>query len=107
MPKTEYVLREGDSVFSILARAARYNKIQLESQASPLQGESGVYVQGIHYLYEFSCGPLSGWLFKVNGAFASGDSASYLLKDGDEVEWVYSCDLGRDVGNSYAEAASK
>ena len=24
------------------------------------------------------------------------------LKEGDKVEWVYTCDLGRDVGGNYA-----
>lgn len=103
LPRTEYVLREGDTVFSILSRAARYNKIQFEYLESPLQGQGGTYVKGIGYLYEFSCGPLSGWLFKVNGVFSSGDSAGCILNDGDIVEWVYSCDLGRDVGNPYGE----
>ena len=107
LPKTEYVLREGDTVFTLLQRAVRYNKIQFEYQSNPLQGRSGTYVKGIRYLYEFSCGPLSGWLYKVNDIFSSGDSASYILKDGDAVEWVYSCDLGRDVGNSYGEDTSQ
>lgn len=101
LPKSEYVLREGDSVFSILSRSVQYNKIQFEYQGNPLQGQNGIYIKGIHFLYEFSCGPLSGWLFKVNGVFATGDCSSYILKDGDVIEWVYSCDLGRDVGNAY------
>ena len=103
LPRTRYVLRDGDSVFDILLRSTRFNKIQLEYKGNPLQGQSGVYIKGIHFLYEFSCGPLSGWLFKVNGVFATGNSSDYELKDGDVIEWVYSCDLGRDVGNSYGE----
>ncbi len=103
LAKTRYVLREGDNVFTLLLRVARYNKIPFDYQSNPLQGQNGAYVKGIHYLYEFSCGPLSGWLYKVNGIFSSGDSASYVLKDNDSVEWVYSCDLGRDVGNPYGE----
>lgn len=107
LPKTRYVLREGDNVFTVLQRATRYNKIQFDYLSNPLPGQNGAYVKGIHYLYEFSCGPLSGWLYKVNGVFSSGDSSSYILKDGDAVEWVYSCDLGRDVGNSYGEETTQ
>lgn len=103
LPRTRYVLRDGDSVFDILQRSLSFNKIQMEYQGNPLQGQSGVYIKGIHFLYEFSCGPLSGWLFKVNGVFSSGNCSDYVLKDTDEIEWVYSCDLGRDVGNSYGE----
>ena len=107
LPDTRYVLREGDNVFTILLRATQYNKIQFDYQSNPLQGQSSAYIKGIHYLYEFSCGPLSGWLYKVNGVFSSTDSSAYALKDGDLVEWVYSCDLGRDVGSSFGEEAMK
>ena len=62
LPETEYVLREGDTVFDILDRAVRYNKIQMEFQGADKNSYGSVYVRGIHYLYEFSCGPLSGWL---------------------------------------------
>ena len=34
LPETEYVLRPGDTVFDILDRAVRYNKIQMEYQGA-------------------------------------------------------------------------
>lgn len=34
----------------------------------------------------------------MNGAFPNYGCGMYELKDGDVVEWVYTCDLGRDVG---------
>ena len=101
LPETEYVLRAGDSVFDILSRAMRYNKIQLEYQGADKNGYKSVYIQGINYLYEFSCGPLSGWMFKVNGSFPSSGCSKYKLKDGDRIEWVYTCNIGHDVGNYY------
>ena len=27
-------------------------------------------------------------------------NSSYYLKDGDVIEWVYTCDLGKDVGDN-------
>lgn len=98
LAKNEYVLRPGDTVFDILDRAVRYNKIQMEFQGADKNSFGSVYVQGIHHLYEFSCGPLSGWMYKVNGAFPNYGCSKYVLKDGDIIEWVYTCDLGRDVG---------
>jgi len=98
LAKTEYVLRPGDTVFDILERAVRYNKIQMEYQGANLNAYNSVYIQGIHYLYEFSCGPLSGWMYKVNGIFPNYGCSKYELKDGDIIEWAYTCDLGRDVG---------
>lgn len=60
-------------------------------------------MRGIQYLYEFSCGPLSGWMYTVNGRFPEMGSGCCSLQDGDEVAWVYTCDLGRDVGCVWAD----
>ncbi len=98
LPQTEYVLRTGDTAFDILDRAVRYNKIQMEYQGANQNSYKSVYVQGINYLYEFSCGPLSGWMYKVNGKYLGYGCSKYKLKDGDVIEWVYTCDLGYDVG---------
>ena len=98
LPETEYVLRPGDTVFDILDRAVRYNKIQMEYQGADKNSYGSVYVQGINYLYEFSCGPLSGWMYQVNGEFPNYGCSKYKLKDGDRIAWVYTCDLGKDVG---------
>lgn len=103
LPTTEYVLREGDTVFSILSRAARHEKIQLEYQGAEENSYGTVYIQGIHHLYEFSCGPLSGWMYRVNGEFPSKGCSEYQLKNGDQIEWVYTCNLGQDVGCSTQE----
>ena len=98
LAKTEYAIEEGDTVFDVLSRAVRENKIQMECRGANANAFGSVYIEGINYLYEFSCGPLSGWMYKVNGAFPNYGCGMYQLKDGDVVEWVYTCDLGRDVG---------
>ena len=98
LPCTRYVLRPGDTVYDILSRVVRYNKIQMEYQGADKNSFSSVYIKGINYLYEFSCGPLSGWMYTVNGIFPQYGCSKYELSDGDRIEWVYTCDLGRDVG---------
>ncbi len=37
-------------------------------------------------------------MYKVNGWFPNYGCSRYQLKAGDEIEWVYTCDLGNDVG---------
>ncbi|MGN0789981.1 MAG: DUF4430 domain-containing protein [Christensenellales bacterium] len=101
LEKTEYVLRPKDNVYDILDRAVRHNKIQMEYQGANENAFGSVYIQGINYLYEFSCGPLSGWMYRVNGEFPNYGCSKYELKDGDVIEWVYTCDLGRDVGSDW------
>lgn len=98
LPETTYVLRQGDTVFDILNRACRYHKIQMEYQGADASVYNSVYIKGIHYLYEFSCGELSGWVYRVNGDYAGKGCSACRLEDGDRVEWIYTCDLGRDVG---------
>lgn len=88
---------KGDSVFDLLKRACKENKIQFE-----YEGEgSSVYISGINYLYEFDCGDLSGWEYSVNDKFPNVGCNAYKLKDGDNVKWLYTCDLGADIGNKY------
>lgn len=96
LERTEYVLRPGDTVYEILDRAIRYNKIHMECIYS--ENYRSVYVQGINHLYEFSCGELSGWMYMVNNEFPNYGCSKYELKDGDEIIWCYTCNLGRDVG---------
>ena len=88
------VLRKGDTVFDILKRACRYNQIQMEYNGPDTNVYSTVMIRGINYLYDFSCGDLSG-------------CSGYKLKDKDKIEWVYTCDLGKDVGDDYQERAKK
>ncbi len=90
------VIYEGDSVFDVLLREMRKNKIHLEFENTPVYNSS--YIEGISNLYEFDCGPLSGWTFKVNGVFPAVGSSQLEVNDGDRIEWVYTCDMGKDVG---------
>ncbi|GHU93758.1 hypothetical protein FACS1894208_03720 [Clostridia bacterium] len=95
-PDTTVTAHEGESVFDVLRRELRDAKIHLEFVDTPMYASA--YVEGINNIYEYDAGELSGWLFKVNGEFSDYGCSQYLLKDGDAVEWVYTCDLGRDVG---------
>ena len=72
------------------------NKIHFEFVNAPLYGST--YVEGIGNLYEFDCGELSGWMYKVNGSFPNYGCSKYILSPGDKIEWVYTCDLGKDIG---------
>ena len=100
LKKTEIGFNKGETVFDALKRACKNNKIQLEVKGD---GES-VYVEGIDYLYEFDCGSLSGWEYSVNGEFPSVGCNAYELKENDEISWLYTCELGADIGDRYEGA---
>lgn len=91
---------EGESVFNLLLREMKRNNIHLEFENTPIYNSA--YIEGIANLYEFDCGELSGWMYKVNGWFPNYGCSRYQLKAGDRVEWVYTCDLGIDVGGYYS-----
>lgn len=98
LAKTTYKGTTDNSVFDALNTLCRNNDIQLEFSYTPIY--ESYYIEGINYLYEFDCGSLSGWMYKVNGWFPNYGCSSYYLKDGDVIEWVYTCDLGKDVGDN-------
>jgi hypothetical protein len=87
---------EGDSVYDVLVRETAARGIHMEATYTPVY--ESAYVEGIHNLYEFDCGEGSGWTYSVNGVFPNYGCSKYIVKDGDAIEWHYTCDFGRDVG---------
>lgn len=98
LPVTEVSFTPGESVFDVLLRTTRATGIQMEFRDDALY--SGKYIEGIHYLYEFDGGPLSGWMYKVNEQFPNYGCAAYTVQDNDAIVWMYTCDLGVDVGDN-------
>ena len=96
LAKTTVTFYEGESVYDVLQRLCKEKGIHMESSWTPIYNSA--YIEGIHNLYEFDCGSLSGWMYRVNGWYPNYGCSRYQLKDGDVVEWRYTCDLGNDVG---------
>lgn len=91
---------EGESVYDVLNRVCKEKGIQLEASWTPMYNST--YVEGIHNLYEFDCGSGSGWMYRVNGWYPNYGCSRYQLKQGETVEWRYTCDLGADIGGGDA-----
>jgi predicted small secreted protein len=90
---------EGDSAFDVLLRLTRHKRIHMEFTETPIY--KSAYIEGINNIYEFDSGPLSGWMYKVNDKFPNCGSSRYRLEDGDVIEWIYTCDLGADIGGDW------
>ena len=97
---TDVVFTDGESVFDVLARVCKEHKIHMEFTETPMY--QSAYIEGIYNLYEFDCGELSGWMYSVNGWFPNYGCSRYILADGDVISWVYTCELGDDVGGGYS-----
>lgn len=98
LAKTTVTFKEGESVFDVLKSQTKANSIHLEFKDTP--GYNSSYIEGIGNLYELDCGALSGWMYSVNGWFPNYGSSRYQVQDGDVIEWHYTCDLGKDFGQS-------
>ena len=106
VPKSGVILKTskieftpGESVFDILLRATKERNIHMEYRSDNVY-TGGKYIEGINYLYEMDAGPLSGWMYKVNGKFPNYGCAGFKVCDGDVIVWMYTCDLGADVGDN-------
>jgi hypothetical protein len=75
-PPTEVTAYEGESVFDVLQREMRNHRIHMASRFTPMFNSA--YVEAINNLYEFDVGPLSGWMYSVNGWFPNFGSSLYF-----------------------------
>lgn len=97
--ETTVAIEEGDTCYTVLTKALNEKQIQFDASG---EGDS-VYVTGISHLYGGDCGDMSGWMVSLNGDFNSVSANSTELKPNDTVEWLYTCDMGADIGYVYEE----
>ena len=95
-PRTAVTAYEGESVFNVFQREMRRARIHMVSRFTPIYNSA--YIEAVNNLYEFDVGELSGWMYSVNGWYPNYGCSRYQLQPGDAIEWNYTCDLGRDLG---------
>lgn len=88
---------EGETVFIVMKRLLKEKGLSMRSKGSG----SSAYVSSINGLAELDGGRWSGWMYNVNGWYPNYSCGAYKLKKGDKVEWRYTCDLGKDLGQSF------
>ena len=94
LPSEQFEILADETAFDFLKRVTTQKQISLNYRHTSM----GYYVVGIAGINEFDRGPLSGWMYRVNGIFPTVSADSYQLAPGDIVQWVYTEDLGEDVG---------
>ena len=62
--------------------------LNVDKNSNEVEG-SDYYVSGIGGLKEKQHGPMSGWMYSVNGVAPNKAAIKYNLKDGDKVVWYY------------------
>ena len=76
-------INEGDTVFDVIVKVTKMQKIQLSS--------IGGYIQSINNLPEKLFNGSGGWMYEVNGVYGDKGSKEYVLNNNDKVKWRYSC----------------
>ncbi|MEG0276852.1 MAG: DUF4430 domain-containing protein [Coprobacillus sp.] len=79
-------INDGDTVFDIITKVTKMNKISLTQSAG--------YIQSINNLPEKLFKGSGGWMYGVNGSYADKGSKDYKLKNNDKVQWRYTCYIG-------------
>ena len=87
-------IKDGDTAFSVLNDVCEKNGIEIDYSGSG----ATAYVKGIGDDYEFDNGSESGWIFAVNGYTPGVGSGAYKVKNGDEIQWGYTLNSGKDLG---------
>lgn len=55
------------------------------------------YISQINGLSEKDSGKLSGWVYYVNGEYATISCTDFKLKNGNDIRWRYTCNNGNDL----------
>lgn len=93
-----YNIEDGDSAWTATRKALQKHSIHFEYEGEGESGYGSVYIEGINHIYEKQAGSLSGWMFAVNGKAPGVGASAYDVKDGDNITWHYTTNLGRDIG---------
>ena len=95
LEKTRYEIEPGETAYTLLKKTGLTLDVEEHS-------EYGVYVRAIEGWGEFSDGNMSGWMYRVthDGAtnFPGQSAALEPVGHDDYVEWLYTRDLGEDIG---------
>lgn len=98
-----------DTSVTVTGKATAYG-VLLEAVGTENVKVSGsgenVYIKEIKGLAEFDHGPKSGWNYSVNQTFPTVSAGAYTLSNGDHVRWLYTTNLGSDVGGGSGSTGS-
>lgn len=97
LPATKFKIKDGDTALDVLKMAKDQYKFQMKYSGN----EASAYIEGINNLYEFDGGRWSGWMYSVNDWYPNYGAGVYVLKGGDVIEWNYTCNLGKDLGQEW------
>lgn len=91
--RAQVAIDDCETVLDGLLRFCDEQKLALDTSGSG----AFAYVKSLCGLKEFELGPLAGWVYAVNGVYASKGVGGTALSEGDEVVFYYTMNLGKDI----------
>lgn len=95
LPTEVDIIKGVTNVFDVTDYVVKENDIQIEYSYVPAYGSH--YIEGINYIYEFSAGKNSGWIFMVDGEVPNYGADAVTLKGGERIVWYYTVDYKEDM----------
>lgn len=86
----EVKFASGENLLEVMSRAMKDAGVVMVQETTA--GTGGGYISSIGGLGPADCGPMSGWMFTVNGEYPTVGCDQIFLQDGDIVEFVYVCE---------------
>ncbi|ACV62822.1 hypothetical protein Dtox_1987 [Desulfofarcimen acetoxidans DSM 771] len=105
LPLTEVEITEGLTMRGALEKALAtksitvYGAVDYVSGIGPVTSADGS--RKVAKLSEFDSGSQSGWMVTLNDWFINAGANTFTVKDGDVVEFCYTCNLGADLGSGF------
>ena len=94
-----YEVPEGSTVLDVFDEAMRAHNFTYVNVG-------GNYISSINGLSEFSNGPLSGWMYLLNGSHPSFGVSEQVVKNGDRIVFHYTDDYTKEEGSEKWGASS-
>ena len=105
---------EGDTIAEVTIRLLDAMNIGYEYTGSVTSGFylgaiKNIVVNNTPYdsLGQFDAGEGSGWMITSNDWFIDKGASEFLVKNGDKIQWKYTCQLGADIGDNSWEKTVK
>ena len=90
LDKKGIIINNNESLLSLTTRILDEYNIEYENRNG--------YITSIDNQRELDRGKDSGWMFSINGVYPNVGAGLVRLKDGDSVRWLYTENLGEDIG---------
>ena len=108
IPATKVPFKTGENIAQVTKRLLDQLNIGMSYSGSLtanfyLGAISNFEVNGTPYgsMGEFDAGAGSGWMITLNGWFIDQGASAFAVKNGDAIQWKYTCQTGADIGDTY------